>query len=113
MLSGNRAFTGDSAADVMSAILKEEPPELGMKIAPGVEKVVRRCLEKKPEHRFHSAHDLGFALDAVASLSSSGLNQTKVVQALATTTLASRGGWRDYIAWIVAGLFALIAALAL
>src|SRR5262249_46866084 len=116
MLAGRRAFRGDSAIEVMNAILKEEPPELGelgMTIAPGLEKVVRRCLEKKPEHRFHSAHDLGFALDAVASLSSSGLNQTKVARALDTTTLVKRGGWRDYIAWIAAGLFALIAALAL
>src|SRR5499426_1874115 len=91
MVTGRRAFRGDSAIEVMNAILKEEPPELGemgMAIAPGVEKVVRHCLEKKPEHRFHSAHDLGLALEAVASLSSSGLNQTKVAQALATTTLA-------------------------
>ncbi|HEV2665221.1 MAG TPA: protein kinase [Blastocatellia bacterium] len=116
MLTGQRAFGGDSAIEVMNAILKEEPPELdelGAKISPGLEKVVRRCLEKKPEHRFHSAHDLGFALEAVASSSSSGLTQTKVAQALDTTTLAKRGGRREYIAWIAAGLFALIAALAL
>ena len=45
MLSGRRAFTGDSSIEVMNAILKEEPPEFaesGVKIAPGLEKVVRR-----------------------------------------------------------------------
>jgi Tol biopolymer transport system component len=113
MLSGNRAFTGDSAADVMSAILKEEPPELGMKIAPGLEKVVRRCLEKKPEHRFHSAHDLGFALEAVSTpTSSSGAYLTEAAKGLETTVKPKRGGWRDRIAWIVAGV-AVLAALAL
>src|SRR5262245_44551791 len=46
MLSGKRAFNGDSVAGVMSAILKEEPPELGetnAKISPALEKIVRRC----------------------------------------------------------------------
>ncbi|HEV2668647.1 MAG TPA: protein kinase, partial [Blastocatellia bacterium] len=113
MLSGNRAFTGDSTADVMSAILKEEPPELGMKISPGLEKVVRRCLEKKPEHRFHSAHDLGFALEAVSTpTSSSGAYLTEAAKALETTVKTKRGGWRDRIAWIVAWV-AVLAALAL
>ncbi|MBO0860882.1 MAG: serine/threonine-protein kinase [Chloracidobacterium sp.] len=116
MLTGQRAFRGDSAIEVMNAILKEEPPEMGdsgMKIAPGLEKVVRRCLEKKPEDRFHSAHDLGFALEAVASSSSSGSNQPIVSSSPDTTKFAKRGGWRGYIAWTAAGLFALIAALAL
>src|SRR5262245_25172665 len=70
MLSGQRAFNGASAADVMSAILKEEPPELietSQKLSPQLEKIVRRCLEKKPERRFQSASDLGFALEALSS----------------------------------------------
>ena len=101
MLSGQRAFRGDSAIEVMNAILKEDPADLGesgMKIAPGLEKVLRRCLEKKPEHRFHSAHDLGFALEAVESSSSSGSNQSIVAQAPDTTMTAhvihSRGSIR-------------------
>src|SRR5262249_11039533 len=116
MLTGQRAFRGDSAIEVMNAILKEDPADLGesgMKIAPGLEKVLRRCLEKKPEHRFHSAHDLGFALEAVESSSSSGSNQSIVAQAPDTTMTAKRGGWRGNVAWIAAGMFALIAALTL
>ncbi|HYW72230.1 MAG TPA: protein kinase [Pyrinomonadaceae bacterium] len=116
MLTGQRAFRGDSAIEVMNAILKEDPADLGesgMKIAPGLEKVLRRCLEKKPEHRFHSAHDLGFALEAVESSSSSASNQSIVASAPDTTTFAKRGGWRGYVAWIAAGMFALIAALAM
>jgi Tol biopolymer transport system component len=66
MLTGNRAFRGDSAADTMSAILKEDPPDLSVanpSVSPGLDRIVRHCLEKNPERRFQSARDLGFALE--------------------------------------------------
>ncbi len=72
MLSGKRAFHGGSAADTMSAILKEDPPDLSVtnqNISPGLERIVRHCLEKNPEQRFHSAHDLAFDLDALSGTS--------------------------------------------
>ena len=72
MLAGRRAFHGDSAADTMSAILKEDPPDLSVTnqaISPGLERIVRHCLEKNPEQRFHSAHDVAFALDALTGAS--------------------------------------------
>ena len=61
-------------AETMTAILKEEPPELSetnAKISLPLEKIVRRCLEKKPEGRFHSASDLAFALEALSTPSGS------------------------------------------
>ena len=73
MLSGRRAFRGDSAADTMSAILREDPPDLSTTnrlIAPGLDRIVRHCLEKDPEGRFHSAHDLAFHLEALSDPSS-------------------------------------------
>ena len=76
MLSGNRAFRGDSAADTMSAILKEDPPELSVTnqaISPGLERIVRHCLEKNPEQRFHSAHDVAFALEELSGASVPGM----------------------------------------
>jgi serine/threonine protein kinase len=70
MLTGRRAFTGDSTADVMSAILKEEPPEIPeAKISPGLDRVLRHCLEKRPEDRFESVRDLAFALEALSGTS--------------------------------------------
>jgi Tol biopolymer transport system component len=72
MLSGNRAFRGDSAADTMSAILKEDPPDLSVtnqNVSPGLERIVRHCFEKNPEQRFHSAHDLAFDLEALSTAS--------------------------------------------
>jgi Serine/threonine protein kinase len=72
MLSGRRAFHGDSAADTMSAILMKEPPDLSVTnqgISPGLERVVRHCLEKNPEERFHSAHDVAFDLETLSGVS--------------------------------------------
>src|SRR5438552_8744478 len=72
MLSGQRPFRGDSAADTMSAILKEDPPDLSVtnqSISPGLERIVRHCLENKPERCFHSAHDLAFDLEALSGVS--------------------------------------------
>jgi TolB-like protein/Tfp pilus assembly protein PilF len=66
MLSGKRAFRGDSAADTMSAILREDPPELSatnQQVPPALDRVVRRCLEKSPEQRFQSARDIVYALE--------------------------------------------------
>ena len=65
LLSGKRAFKRDTAADTMSAILKEEPPELsesGRNISPALDRVVRHCLEKDRDNRFQSAKDIAFAL---------------------------------------------------
>jgi Tol biopolymer transport system component len=73
MLTGRRAFRGDSHVETMNAILKEDPPEFGEVSAnlPGsLERIVRRCLEKQPSDRFHSAHDLAISLEALSGASS-------------------------------------------
>ncbi|MGH9940427.1 MAG: serine/threonine protein kinase, partial [Blastocatellia bacterium] len=108
MLSGRRAFGGESAIEVMNAILKEDPTEIGApntKISPQLEKIVRRCLEKQPERRFHSAHDLGFALEDLSLPSSSGANRTEMAQD--ASAWSKRSGWRERIWMIVAGALAL------
>ncbi|HEY3204267.1 MAG TPA: protein kinase [Thermoanaerobaculia bacterium] len=72
MLSGVRAFHRDSAAETMSAILREEPPDLSAtnkSVQPGLERIVRHCLEKNPEERFYSARDVAFDLEALSGLS--------------------------------------------
>jgi serine/threonine protein kinase len=75
MLSGRRAFQGGSSVETLNAILKDEPAELPRaerEVPPGLERIVRRCLEKSPDERFRSAHDLAFALDAISDLPASG-----------------------------------------
>src|SRR5205807_5649946 len=74
MLSGKRAFHGDSAADTMSAILKEEPPDLvetNRNVSPALERIVRHCLEKNPAERFQSSRDVAFNLEALTDVSTS------------------------------------------
>ncbi|PYX84053.1 MAG: hypothetical protein DMG68_21440, partial [Acidobacteria bacterium] len=73
MLSGQRAFRGATSADTISAILREDPPELsttGREAPPALERIVRHCLEKNPEERFQSARDLAFDLQSISGVSS-------------------------------------------
>jgi hypothetical protein len=54
MLSGRRAFQGDTAVEVQHAILTEEPPDITdpeRGLARHLKHLVRHCLEKKPEER--------------------------------------------------------------
>ncbi len=69
MLSGRSPFRKDTTADTMSAILHEDPPAIegvGKQVPPALGRILTRCLEKRPEDRFSSARDVGFALLAVA-----------------------------------------------
>jgi len=69
MLSGKRAFEGKTAADTLSAILKEEPAQLsasGRSLPPALGRMVDRCLEKDPAERFQSARDLAFNLELLS-----------------------------------------------
>ena len=68
MVMGQRTFQRATEADTVSAILNEEPPpftQLSPDTPAGLERVIRRCLEKNPEQRFQSASDLAFALEAL------------------------------------------------
>ena len=72
MLSGQRAFRGDTAADTITAILSKEPPDLSQTnkdVPPGLERIIRHCLEKNPEERFESARDVAFDLEALSTVS--------------------------------------------
>jgi eukaryotic-like serine/threonine-protein kinase len=109
MHTGQTAFRGDSAIEVMNAILKEEPPEFSetkTKISPQLEKIVRRCLEKKPERRFHSAHDLEFALEALTTPSGSRLEPQA---AAPLVTERARLFSQVRLAWAVTAAMSLVA----
>jgi serine/threonine protein kinase len=72
MLSGRRAFQGQSPAETMASIARDDPPDLSEHspgIPPGLERIVRHCLEKSPEERFQSARDLAFDLGSLSSVS--------------------------------------------
>ena len=73
MLTGKHAFQRDTSAETMTAILREDVPETsltGSHLLPGLDRIVRHCLEKNPEDRFHSARDLMFDLESFSGSSS-------------------------------------------
>jgi Tol biopolymer transport system component len=103
MLTGQRAFGSGSIGEMMSAILKEEPPEISIinsKVPTPLERVVNHCLAKRPEERFQSARDLGFALSALSSPSGSRLGIEAALPAEKTGRVPLFGQAR--VAWIAA-----------
>jgi Tol biopolymer transport system component len=103
MLSGQRAFRGDTAADSITAILTKEPPDLSQtnnEVHPGLERIVRHCLEKNREERFESARDLAFDLESLSGLSA----PTTGVAAAAAARTVSRRRWLPVAGALIAGL---------
>ena len=109
MLSGRRAFHGESAAETMSAILKEDPPELSATnktVSPALERLVNHCLEKSAEARFHSARDVAFALEAIADAGPTSAQTVMAVSALPD----SRKPLKNLLPWIIAGILGIALA---
>src|ERR1700722_5368163 len=92
MLSGVRVFRRDTPAESMTAILREDPPEIAdatRMVSPALDRIVRRCLEKSSEQRFQSARDLSFALSALSGTDASGL-----AKVAAAPAVSHRISWR-------------------
>jgi len=71
LITGRRAFQRDTAAETLTAILREDPPELTAtsSLPPAIVRLVHHCLEKNPVERFQSASDVAFALESLSSTS--------------------------------------------
>jgi Tol biopolymer transport system component len=108
LLSGRRAFRGDTPADTMMAILKDPPaPIPGDRNVPAaLERIVDRCLEKAQAARFQSASDLAFALEGLSSYS-----ETAMPAPGAATPRVAGARWLWALAAV--SLVALIAVIAL
>ncbi len=108
MLSGNRAFRGDSAGETMAAILREDPPELSASnqhVTPGLDRIVRHCLEKNPERRFQSASDIAFDLETLSGSGISGprLEPASTAARLRRPILAAAAAVAIALAGLLAG----------
>lgn len=109
MLTGAKPFARTSAADTMSAILRDDPaePPPSAPMPPALDRIVRRCLEKQPSQRFQSASDLGFALEATLGTASSSGSQMAMPAVSATKKQGgSPGAWR----WLALGAVAALIA---
>src|SRR5437773_5668380 len=100
LFSGHRAFSGESRADTLSAILHQEPPELTRAtppVHPAIDRTIRHCLEKNPIDRFQSAHDLVFQLETATEGVSAAARRWPAAAAMVVATVAiAGGGW-----WVV------------
>ncbi len=103
MLSGKRAFRKETAADTANAILNQDPEEISeaaRNLSPGVDHIIRHCLEKGPEERFQSASDLAFHLERLSGISGPS--------AAARAATASASPWR--LATVAVAIATLLAA---
>jgi TolB-like protein len=98
MAAGKRAFAAGTAGESMAAILRDTPAPPGA--APGLERVIARCLEKNPDERFQSARDLAFALKE-------GIGGSAV--SLAPTPSGRRAKWPLAAAVVLAAVVAALA----
>jgi serine/threonine protein kinase len=76
MVTGTRAFAGDSALSTLSAILRDEArpiPEIAPDTPPQLEQVINRCLRKHPDQRFQTMKEVQVALGALKHESDSGM----------------------------------------
>ena len=110
MISGKRAFHRETAADTMSAILKEDPAEFNetnRNVSPALERIVQHCLEKNPEARFHSASDIAFDLEHLSGISSTSTRLTPVASTPPRNRLfaALAGGLALALAMLALGLW--------
>src|SRR5712671_846983 len=104
MLTGSRALDGESSADIISAILNDDPPEIRLShssLSGILDRIVRRCLEKRPDDRFQSASDVGYAIEALSGMTS---DSTRVIESRHTR---SRKWWPLFAGLL---LLALVAA---
>jgi serine/threonine protein kinase/tetratricopeptide (TPR) repeat protein len=85
MLTGRRAFQHETAAETMTAILHEDPPEFSKigRISPELLDLVAHCLEKQREERFQTARDLAFALRVAEREDRSGASAPGHVSSIA------------------------------
>jgi serine/threonine protein kinase len=103
MVSGCRAFKGNTTADTITTILKEDPAELSATtpdVPPMLERIVRHCLEKDPAARFQSARDVAFDLDSLSTIST---------RAPISATASER--WRSWLIPTLLGLTAVLLGL--
>ena len=100
MVTGKRAFAGETEADTMMAVLKEDPPQTALAeqgVPPAFQQIIFHCLEKEPQERFQSVRDLAFALSTVSTANSKQRVAPRPRPALP----------RKKLLWIVAGFFLL------
>ena len=69
MVTGRRAFAGDSTAEVLAAVVRDEPKppsELQSAVPRDLDRLIERCLRKEPQRRVQSMADVKLELEQIA-----------------------------------------------
>src|SRR5208337_2880507 len=101
MVTGKRTFEGKTQASIVGQILAVDPPSVSTlrpQTPPGLDRVIRLCLDKDPDERIQTAHDLKLQLQAIS-------------EAPLTTTQAPviAPARRSWLPWAAAGVLAIAA----
>jgi eukaryotic-like serine/threonine-protein kinase len=110
MATGTRAFEGKTQASLIASILKEEPRPIRATVPAApvpLDRLVKQCLQKDPEERIQSAHDVRLQLEAIAEGAASVTESTPVATAHAVPRRRP-----ERLAWIIAAVAAITAAAA-
>jgi eukaryotic-like serine/threonine-protein kinase len=91
MLSGQRAFSGDSPMATLAAILREEPPRL-RNISPELDRIVARCMRKDPASRFQTMLDVKHALEEATAKPAPA---PEIIPSIAVLPFANMSGDKD------------------
>jgi eukaryotic-like serine/threonine-protein kinase len=101
MVTGKRTFEGKTQASIVGQILAVDPPSVSTlrpQTPPGLDRIIRLCLDKDPDERIQSAHDLKLQLQAIAETAATTTQSPAVVSA--------RQSW---LPWVAAGVLAVAA----
>ena len=112
MAAGKRAFEGKTQASIVGQILAVEPPPvstLAPATPPALDRLIRNCLEKDPDDRIQTAHDVKLDLQTIAA--------EKPGDRAAASTRATRVAGRERLGWlgavVAAAVLGVIAAVLL
>jgi serine/threonine protein kinase/Tol biopolymer transport system component len=101
MVTGKRTFEGKTQASIVGQILAVDPPSVSTlrpETPPGLDRVIRLCLDKDPDERIQSAHDLKLQLQAIAEAPLTATQSPTVAPA-----------HRSFLPWVAAGVLAIVA----
>ncbi|TAN22265.1 MAG: serine/threonine protein kinase [Acidobacteria bacterium] len=117
MASGRRAFKRATGVETLTAILNDEPPELGSsdrELPPALTRIIERCLEKAPERRLQSAQDLAFALENATEQGSGirdqGAGEREEGKGKREEGKGKRGRGRRWVWWVTPAAVVIAAA---
>ncbi|HKI83505.1 MAG TPA: protein kinase [Candidatus Krumholzibacteria bacterium] len=103
LLTGSRLFAADTVSDTVANVLKSQldQSQLPANTPPALRRVLRRCLQRDPDRRWHAASDLRIELEECLDESASGEGET--------AQRASSPLWRRTLPWVAAAVISLLA----